>query len=241
MKRLFAALACAVVAVPAATAGNPRALSDEFDGTELTGWTVFRGDDFGDGTAHEVGVADGMLTIAPKRSWWVDDLEALYLYKPVTGNFVATMRVRVTGTETEVPQANWTLSGILVRDPASGHGRENWIAFRTGNVNGAWTYERKTTRASRSQLVLDPSPSGWVELRIARVGARFYLFKRSAAGRWVVHWSYTRGDLPRTLQVGIDGFSGDNSPHADMIDRVDWFHFAATPRNPTLRALLRMP
>src|ERR671935_905921 len=124
--------ALAVVAAAAALAAGLPALSDEFDGSAVAGWNVLRGDDFGDGTDHAVSVEDGTLRIVPRRSWWVDDHEALYLWKPVTGDFVATMRVRVTGTKTEEPQANWTLSGILLRDPRSMQARENWVSFRTG-------------------------------------------------------------------------------------------------------------
>jgi hypothetical protein len=212
----------------AAAAGGLSSLSDEFNGSALTGWQTMQGDDFGDGTAHDVRVADGALALTPVRSWWVDDKEALYVWKQVTGDFVASMRVQVTGTKTAEPQANWSLSGILVRNPASTHANENWIAFRTGVVNDSRVYERKTTVHSRSILVLNASPSGWVDLRVARVGSRFFLLKRSSAGKWVRHWTYLRPDLPKTLEVGIDAFSGDESPHADLVSRVDWFHFAPT-------------
>jgi hypothetical protein len=225
-RRAALALIAAVVLVPAALgAAVP---SDEFDGTSLQGWSTMNGEDFGDGTSHEVSVADGELRIVPVRSWWVDDKRAWYAWKNVTGDFVATMRVQVTGTKTDDPQANWTLSGILVRDPRSTKPSENWLAFRTGWVNETRVYERKTTFHSRSILVLGSSPSGWVELRVARVGTRFFLLKRNAARKWVLHWTYNRPDLAKTLQVGIDAFSGDESPHADMISRVDWFHFAPT-------------
>lgn len=223
MKTLAVALAALALG-----AGGIQQLSDEFDGSALNGWSQMAGEDFGDGTAHQVTVEDGALKLVPVRSWWVDDKRALYLSKRVTGDFVATMRVQVTGTTTPDPQANWSLSGILVRNPASTKQNENWLAFRTGFVNDSRVYERKTTLRSHSILVLASSPSGWVDLRVARVGSRFFLLKRSPARKWIEHWSYVRPDLPKTLEVGIDGFSGDESPHADMISRVDWFHFSPT-------------
>lgn len=226
-RALVAVLAFAVLAAGAAAAGLP-SLSDEFSSPGLAGWSTMRGDDFGDGTNHEIGVEGGTLKIVPMRSWWVDDKEAAYVWKEVTGDFVATMHVQVTGTATDDPEANWSLSGILVRDPRSTHANENWLAFRTGFVNGSRVYERKTTLHSHSILVLGSSPSGWVDLRVARVGSRFFFLKRNTAGRWIEHWSYNRPDLAKTLQVGIDAFSGDESPHADMVSRVDWFHFAPT-------------
>jgi hypothetical protein len=230
-----AVLAGGAVLAGRAVAGLP-ALSDDFGTAALVGWSTMRGDDFGDGTDHEIGVHDGALTIVPVRSWWVDDKEAAYVWKQVAGDFVATMRVQVTGKTSDDPAANWSLSGILVRDPRSTHANENWVAFRTGFVNGSRVYERKTTLRSHSILVLGSSPSGWVDLRVARVGSRFFLLKRNAGGKWVEHWSYNRPDLAKTLQVGIDAFSGDESPHADLISRVDWFRFAPTGVPAKLRA-----
>ena len=213
-----------VVAAPAATMPS----SDEFDGAALTGWNVLRGDDQGDGVDHAISVVDGALVLQPRVSWWVDDHEALYVWKPVAGDFVATTRVQVTGTKSEQPDSDWTLSGILVRNPSSTHERENWVSLRTGFVHGDWVYERKTTVGSHSVLVLSASQEGWVDLRIARVGARFFLLRRNAAGRWSLFWTYTRPDLPKTLQVGLDAFTGFEAPRGDLVSHVDWFHFAPT-------------
>jgi hypothetical protein len=241
-------LTALALALPALAGAAPPSQSDEFDGTALDGWALIRGEDQGDGVAHGIEVGGGVLALSPKLSWWVDDTQALYLYKPRTGDFVATMRVKVTGVDGTEPESNWTLSGILLRSPASGHGHENWLAFRTGWVNGVPTYERKTTRSSRSDLVLSTAPTGWVDLRIARVGYRFFFLKRDSAGRWVHHWTYTRPDLPRMLEVGVDAFSGYESQHADMTSRVDWFRFAPTrlPKSAKtpqaiLKALLEQP
>jgi hypothetical protein len=45
---------------------------------------------------------------------------------------------------------------------------------------------------------------------------------------WKLHWVYSRYDLPKTLQVGIDAFSGFEDTKADLVSHVDWFHFAQT-------------
>ena len=34
------------------------------------------------------------------------------------------------------------------------------------------------------------------------------------------------GALPRSLQVGMDAFTGFEAPHGDLISHVDWFRFA---------------
>jgi hypothetical protein len=239
---LAAVAVCAAITCLAAGAATLPG-SDEFNSTELTGWNVLRGDDVGDGTEHSIAVQGGALVLQPRVSWWVHGTEALYIWKPVTGDFVATMRVNVTGTQAAKPDSDWTLSGILVRNPASTHENENWVSLRTGVVGGSWVYERKTTARSRSVLVLSRSHDGSVDLRIARLGQRFFLLRRNAADRWAVLWTYVRADLPRSLQVGMDAFTGFEAPHGDLISHVDWFRFAplappAKLRNATPAKLL---
>ena len=45
---------------------------------------------------------------------------------------------------------------------------------------------------------------------------------------WKLHWVYSRYDLPKTLQVGIDAFSGFEDTKADLVSHVDYFHFEKT-------------
>jgi hypothetical protein len=85
-----------------------------------------------------------------------------------------------------------------------------------------------TTPGQLTVIVLDPAIPGWVELRIDRLGSRFVLLRRYPGARWRLHWVYSRGDLPASLQVGIDAFSGDEDTKADLVSHVDYFHFAAT-------------
>jgi hypothetical protein len=230
----FAASACAAVA-----GATPVALSDEFDdaGT-LASWHVIQGD-LQDGVAARYDIASsnpGQLTVVPGRSWWVHSSRAFFVYKLVRGDFKATALVNATGKDALLPTANWSLSGILVRSPASGRGSENWVSFRTGAVQGAPTLERKSTRQSRSELVLDPGRQGWIELRIVRLGPKFFLLRRYPGGSWRLHWVYSRFGLPARLQVGIDAFSGFEDTHADLVSHVDCFRFAATAVSPKLKA-----
>jgi hypothetical protein len=221
------------VATGAAGAGGLPA-SDEFADPAVTaaGWKELDGD-LRDGVRphFDVGAsAAGQLTIVPGRSWWVDDSRAFYLYKPLRGDFKATMLVDATGANGPVPTANWSLSGILVRSPSGDRDRrgENWVSFRSGAVGGQPVFERKTTVQSRSELVLAAETPGWVELRIARVGPKLVLLRRYPGAAWKLHWVYSRYDLPKTLQVGIDAFSGFEDTKADLVSHVDWFHFAPT-------------
>ena len=230
----LAALVGALVVVTSAAGASGLPGSDEFSDAAVTaaGWKELDGD-LRDGLRPRFDVGQttpGQLTIVPGLSWWVHDSRAFYLYKPVGGDFKATMLVNVTGKQGPTPTANWSLSGILVRAPSGDRDRrsENWVSFRSGAVDGQPVFERKTTVQSRSELVLAAETPGWVELRIARVGPRFILLRRYAGAAWKLHWVYSRYDLPKTLQVGIDAFSGFDDTKADLVSHVDLFHFQPT-------------
>jgi hypothetical protein len=56
------------------------------------------------------------------------------------------------------------------------------------------------------------------------------------ARRGKLHWVYSRYDLPKTLQVGIDAFSGFDDTKADLVSHVDLFHFQPTAVPAKLKA-----
>jgi hypothetical protein len=158
----------------------------------------------------------------------VNNRRAFYLWKRVEGDFAVTVRVRTDGLNGHVPNANWSLSGLLLRAPVADGQRENWIGWTVGYVNGTSVVERKTTRQSNSELRLSLVPAGWIELRAVRIGPVFALLRRSPGKRFVLQGSYTRRDLPTALEVGIDAQSGFDSAKADLRSRVDWIRFAET-------------
>ena len=161
--------------------------------------------DLADGVVPTFDIAKttpGELTIMPGRSWWVDGTRAFYLYKPVVGDFVVTARLHVTGRDAAVPAADWSLSGLLVRRPTDNRAQENWVSFRIGRRGGKDVFERKTTVAGTSTLVLTPAQPTWVELRIARVGRYFILLRRYGSGPFTTHFTYVRRDLPLTSPRG---------------------------------------
>ncbi len=200
---------------------------DTFSGTSLHGWRLFAGDETGDPAGHVDSVATSLLTLRPTQSPWIDTTRGLFLWKTVRGDFIATMRVQVAGSATSTPAGERTLSGILVRSPASSSVGENWVSLETGVVHGRRIDERTSTVASRSTSVAIGPAAGWAQLGVARVGERLLLFRRSREGRWALAWTYRRADLPRTLQVGIDAFGGSNSSGSALVSRVDWFRLSA--------------
>src|SRR3954471_1707091 len=171
-RALSLAVLGAAFAMAAGVAAGITALSDEFDSSASLGaWTAMDGDLQG-GTSPTHAIEGGELTITPGRSWWVDGVRAFYLHKEVRGDFKATARIKATGTQSALPTANWSLSGLLARRATDNAANENWVAFRSGLVGGRSVLERKTTRASHSDLVLDPIQRGWIELRISPASGR---------------------------------------------------------------------
>ena len=234
---LLALAALAACVGTAWAAGPPSSLSDEFDGTALAGWEQMQGD-APEGNAR-VGAAGGLLTIHSAHASWIRDRRAFYIWKDVTGDFVATTRIMVTGENGETPTADWSLAGLLVRRTTDDPTHENWIGWTTGVVSGAPVFERKTTARSASVLQLLPARTGWLELRVARVGSVFLLLRRYPGERWIYAARYVRADLPRTLQVGIDAQSGYGNDFADLVAQADYVHFAPTGVPPALRTRLQ--
>lgn len=208
---------------PADAAALPpiTALSDEFDAAASLG--RWRSHGAAEGWPEMIrtldvdGTARGALYLEPTVSGWYADFRAPFLFQEVTGDFVATTRVRARGTRGDLPSATWSLAGLMVREPrattaATWEPRaENWLFATTGIAGraGQPVLETKTTVNGRSALNLHPVPAGWMELRIVRVRADFLVFYRpDGAAEWTLQERFYRPDLPRTLQVGVNAYSG---------------------------------
>ena len=150
-------------------------------------------------------------------SGWYADFRGPFLYQEITGDFVATTRVRARGTGGALPSTTWSLAGLMVREPRATTAQtwqpraENWLFATTGIAGqaGQPVLETKTTVNGRSALNLHPVPAGWMELRIVRVRADFLVFYRpEGAAEWALQERFFRPDLPRTVQVGVNAYSG---------------------------------
>ena len=249
MKRIVLLLLCTLPLL----AQDIAPLSDEFTTAESLGnWTRFDAAEGWPDMTRRIAVAGGNLLIEPWTSGWYAEFHAPFLYKEITGPFVATTRLRVRGREGELPSEPWSLAGLMVREPRPGSGKkweprgENWLFLTTGIAfeTGKPVFETKTTVNSRSNLKLALARAGWVELRIVRAGPGFILLSRYEGEKWQVRERFFRTDLPRTLQVGLNVYTGWNSAQdlqndpqrfnttvlkdrkADAILEVDWVRFA---------------
>lgn len=227
-------------------------LSDEFAGAaSLAKWTRFDAAEGWPDMLKRAAVEDGKLVLEPWTSGWYAEFHAPFLYQEVSGPFTVTARLRVRGKEGELPSEPWSLAGLMVREARPNSGKqwepraENWLFLTTGIAfeTGKPVFETKTTVNSRSNLKLAPARAGWIELRITRQGPNFTLLSRYDDEEWQVRETFFRSDLPRTVQVGLNVYTGWNSAldfqndpvkfnttvlkdrKADAILEVDWVRF----------------
>lgn len=264
MRKTGTGLALALLLTGAAQADDLAPLGDEFDTpASLDAWTRF---DAAYGWPDKIRALDvgtttpGALHLQPYHSAWVRDLNAPFLFKTVSGDFDVRARVRVRGLADDVPGGTWSLGGLMARVPNRSTAaaweprRENWhfITTGVGHARGESMTETKSTFNSHSSLKLRPFPSGWVELRLVRVGmALVALARPDGATQWQVRDRFYRMESNPAMQVGLIAYTtSDDVPdvredpevinravnrdaRTDMALEVDWVRF----RRPATRAV----
>ena len=256
----YALLVLAAHAPAAAQPQPPRnsleAMNDEFDGSELDRkWTRFD-ERYGWPSmlkAIDVGrTAKGALHLQPFDSGWVRDNIAPFLFQNVVGDFDMRARVRVRGASGPVAGGTWSLGGLMARFPNGTNAaswaphRENWhfITTGVGLERGKPVTETKGTYNSYSSLKLRPFESGWVELRLVRVGMTLFTLARSHGGKWMLRDRFYRMEPNPKMQLGLIAYtSSDDIPpgpdnpevnnrrakteaRVDMLMDVDWIRFS---------------
>lgn len=159
----------------------------------------------------------GFLTMIPYTVTWYANYRGPLRYKRVSGDFVLSTSVRVTGRDSvSVPSTPYSLGGIMIRTPRNitpatwTPGGENYVFLSNGYGNAfpsRFQFEVKTTVNSSSTLILSDSPGSDAELRIARIGAYVIALRRSPGDTWRVHRRYARNDFPDTLQAGMVAYT----------------------------------
>ncbi|MET0465584.1 MAG: hypothetical protein ABW007_20655 [Chitinophagaceae bacterium] len=228
-------------------------LSDEFNDTSsVSKWTFFhRVENYPD-KIEKISVSNGMLNLQPKASGWYADNQAPFLFKMVTGNFDVRARIKVTGGSTELPSVDWSLAGLMIRQPKRTTSanwvprQENWLFITTGVADDTRipVIEMKTTNNSISNLKLRPAKTGWMELRIVRIDAAFILMSRTDGEKWQIQERFYRPVMMGPLQVGLNAYSCWNAippalkadpkifnatitdAKADLLLQVDYIRFS---------------
>lgn len=205
--------------------GGLAALGDLFEGDDLSPlWRIDRP------SLLRAGVEAGALVLeASGYSLWYQGNRGPCLSKLVTGDFAVTARVaaRSTAHPANPPSKPIHLAGLMARNPASEEsGVEDYVFVVVGFDENDLSVETKTTRASGSNYVGPPWPSGDAELRLERRGAQFSLWKRPFdGGEWIEAAVYSRPDLPGTLAVGPFLYAADASP--DLRVRIEEVTFSS--------------
>lgn len=190
----------------------------------------------------------GKLTLEPHASVWYRDYRGVLVFKPVTGDFIATTKLAVRGKAGGAPQSQFSLAGIMIRTPRDvtpqtwRPGGENYTFLSLGAADrpGTYQFEVKTTVNSDSQLQISPGAPE-AELRSARIGQAIIMLKRLPGQPWQIHRRYHRADMPATLQVGLTCYTDwptcqkvapaqhnrtvIKDGHPDLIAEVDYFRF----------------
>ncbi len=178
----------------------------------------------------------GHMHLMPYSVSWFEDLRGVLVFKPVTGDFLASTRFFSNNrARTGAPEALYSLAGLFIRSPRDIQqpgdwtpGGENYVFLSAGSADtpGTYQYEVKTTENSESVLHITNAcdtpcePLRVFELRAARLeGQHFILLRREPGAAWQVHRRYPRNDMPATLQVGVTGYTDWGS-----IDGVYWPH-----------------
>ena len=122
-----------------------------------------------------------------ERWSWFEDRYGVLVYRPVTGNFAVSARLRVVDAPNaeQPPSGAFNAGGFVIRNPAGTHqGDENWVMYNIG-AQGPSGYARevKKTGGSRSGLYLNPQPFEGAALLVCRVDDSFR-FWHWADGAW---------------------------------------------------------
>ncbi len=250
-------------------ADDLRALDDDFsDPVRLGEWKSFARVE---GWPDRIGKLDvnrtspGHLYLEPLSAAWWRGYHGVFLFKEVDGDFVATGRFWVKGKSGEVPAVGWTISGLMARNPGDLAREpiarsENWIYLMTGRgPREGMVLDWKSTRDGRNIFDVAPGRTGWVELRVVRVGSAFFGLYRFGSEPWRVMASRRdRPDLPARLQVGINATTGidlsatmsfqeynerlhEGGPDPDSVTRVDYVRFRRPVVSSELRSKLGEP
>ncbi len=183
--------------------------TDEFTGDSLDpSWDVLRGE------LLDISVADGELhLVANQYSVWFNEEAGALIHKTVSGNFKATtsVKARKASDPSEFVGPDFQFGGLLALDPTTQ--LHNYVFIVVGDRGGYLSVETKSTINSSSDVQGPEWPSGDAELRLCRVGADFFLYKREIGDTtWTEAVSYTRQDLPTELHVGPFAYAFNNAP-----------------------------
>ncbi|MEL6675828.1 MAG: hypothetical protein AAFR61_26710 [Bacteroidota bacterium] len=179
----------------AACANNPEVIEEnpEDPGTDLSPAQMISELTSYDASKHEpLSIEEDKLRLRAigEGIGWFSDSKGPLLYEDLEGDFMVETEVKLKRLDGEagLPEALYSSAGLLVRDPNSRFGEENWVMYNVGFQNSFYGNEMKVTRPlgnvapeenllynfgfhSLSTLMLIPQENeGFIKLRMARIG-----------------------------------------------------------------------
>ena len=172
----------------------------------------------------------GHLQMMPYTVTWFEGYRGPLIYKEVTGDFVFTGGIAISGRSGGFPTSNFqfNLAGVMCRIPmnypngalgANGwqDTDQNYIFLAIGGANDgdgrcdpnpspclAPHLEVKTTINGQSVLDIQDIDAAEAQFRFARIGSVFIImYKLATSSDWVIHRRYERNDFPETVQIGF--------------------------------------
>jgi len=193
-------------ATPSTRIGSPAVSPGQSALAGFEGWSVIKP------FSVDIGVDRGLLvmTLTHQALWFNADRGVLFS-RLVDGDFriTATVRAAKTSDPAASPGGDGTvqLGGLMARADRS---PEDYVFIVVGDDGDGPSVETKSTDDNVSVYDGPLWPSGAADLRLCRVGSAFTLYKRlpASSDAWSIATTYDRPDLPDTLQVGANIYSG---------------------------------
>lgn len=208
--------------------------NDEFEDLGLNNsWMVYQGNLF---TSN---LSEGRLKIdingaeCGNNCPWFHAQSAGFIYKEITGDFevvAAVESIIASGPNAGNDIDNDTqLGGLMARNGQST--TENYVFNVVGTRFDIPSIETKSTINDNSGTIehFDLLETK-AELRMTRVGNTFTMYSRAIGNTdWILRSSFTRNDLPDTLQVGLIAYAFESYPE-DLLLEVDYIRFSEIPK-----------
>lgn len=217
MRRFFITCLALVICNAAQSQDDLSKFNDEFKSAEsLKSWTLAHDKEQLPSKIRKLTIENDNLVLEPGISGWYQELQAPFVFREITGDFDVTVRLKLTGLETEVPQVPWSLGGLMLRASRQTRGEswqpkeENWMFMTTGVAEepGKVITESKFTANSRSSLKLREAKSGWITMRAVRAGYSFvFLYKFDGDKNWTVRERFYHMNMPPKLEVGVVAYT----------------------------------
>ncbi len=205
-------------------------LSDDFTGTSLDpAWSEHQPQ------FYSAEVSNGHLTIdidgtaCNNNCPWFHSQSAGFIYKDIVGDFEVVAAIaseEASGINAGDDISNDTqLGGLMARNKNGS--TENYVFNVVGTRFDVPSIETKSTTNDNSGTIehfaIGTTRS---ELRITREGSTFRMYSRElGAADWTHRSTFSRPDLPDTLQVGIIAYAFQSYPE-DLAVKVDYIRFS---------------